>query len=524
MEEYKIWQLIYNNEHFLLSGGAGSGKTYTLVQVLRQITNAYPNAPIACITYTNAAVKEIKSRIDNTNLRVSTIHDFMWSCICNHQTELRSTLAELITDGTIKADFTMTENVYADKEIKYKEYVRLSEGIISHDQVLVIAERMYATYPKLGKILMDSYPFIMVDEYQDTSKMVVDILLRHLKKQESGNHFVVGFFGDAMQSIYDGSVGNLDMYLKECLVKEVQKTENRRNPQSIINLANQLRTDNLKQKPSIDANATNINKKNGQVKQGCAMFIYSKKTDIDKIRDYLINNRSWQEGKIKELHLTKNLIANKAGFPTLHKIYKGNDVYSYIQIIKKYFKEQHVVIEDDRKFSSVFAEYEDKLPSKVDLSPIEDMSWSALKDMYVNVDMLMDNKTMEEDEESPTGTKLSNIVEYILKIAQLIDLYNTNNVAEFLKKTEYRITTYLDKRKLSECMGALTAYDSDAKIGGAISKCEELNLIKRSDSFEREIETNRYIYNLVCDVSFNELVKLYEYKECHPTWCKRGGI
>ncbi|MEG2013815.1 MAG: UvrD-helicase domain-containing protein [Anaerovoracaceae bacterium] len=49
---------INNGNNFLLSGGAGSGKTYTLMQVLDIIHEKDPAANIACITYTNVAADE----------------------------------------------------------------------------------------------------------------------------------------------------------------------------------------------------------------------------------------------------------------------------------------------------------------------------------------------------------------------------------------------------------------------------------------------------------------------------------
>ena len=77
----EILEHIKQGHNFLLSGGAGSGKTYSLVQVLQHISGLYPNAQIACITYTNAAAIEIKNRANIKNLRVSTIHDFLWDVI-----------------------------------------------------------------------------------------------------------------------------------------------------------------------------------------------------------------------------------------------------------------------------------------------------------------------------------------------------------------------------------------------------------------------------------------------------------
>lgn len=97
----QIMQHIHNGHHFLLSGGAGSGKTHTLVEVIKHIISEYPASLIACITYTNAAVQEIDNRVNHNNLRVSTIHDFLWDCISNFQEELRDSLVKLINDGII---------------------------------------------------------------------------------------------------------------------------------------------------------------------------------------------------------------------------------------------------------------------------------------------------------------------------------------------------------------------------------------------------------------------------------------
>ena len=62
-EVFQILEHIDNQNHFLLSGGAGSGKTYSLVSIIRQILEEKPTAQISCITYTNAAVKELRKEL-----------------------------------------------------------------------------------------------------------------------------------------------------------------------------------------------------------------------------------------------------------------------------------------------------------------------------------------------------------------------------------------------------------------------------------------------------------------------------
>lgn len=64
----QIIECLDNKNNFLLSGGAGSGKTYTLIQTLNYVFNKNNNVSVACITYTNVAADEIKERSPFSNL------------------------------------------------------------------------------------------------------------------------------------------------------------------------------------------------------------------------------------------------------------------------------------------------------------------------------------------------------------------------------------------------------------------------------------------------------------------------
>ena len=130
-EFLQIMELINSNENFLLSGGAGSGKTYSLVQVIKQVLTSNPTVKVACITYTNAAVKEIEERVNHKNLNVSTIHDFLWDNIKHFQKELKESLIALFNVEDVKQlkidDLTsVPSDYYENREepvsIQYKEY------------------------------------------------------------------------------------------------------------------------------------------------------------------------------------------------------------------------------------------------------------------------------------------------------------------------------------------------------------------------------------------------------------------
>lgn len=88
-EVLEALQCIKNGENFILEGGAGSGKTYSLISLINALTEELPDIKIVCITYTNNAVAEILSRIENENLWVSTIHEFIWALIRKYQNEIK---------------------------------------------------------------------------------------------------------------------------------------------------------------------------------------------------------------------------------------------------------------------------------------------------------------------------------------------------------------------------------------------------------------------------------------------------
>ena len=145
----------------MLSGGAGSGKTYSLVHVIKQVISENPASKVACMTYTNAAVKEIEERVNHKNLNVSTIHDFLWDNIKHFQKELKSAIIALANNEDVLRitieDTPIPDDYFENLEgkIQYKEYLRLKEGIISHDELLIlpiIYLRIIRSYQILSKI------------------------------------------------------------------------------------------------------------------------------------------------------------------------------------------------------------------------------------------------------------------------------------------------------------------------------------------------------------------------------------
>ncbi|HFK5543297.1 TPA: UvrD-helicase domain-containing protein [Elizabethkingia anophelis] len=541
-EVREIFDHIDENRNFLLSGGAGSGKTYSLVQVIRQALLENPTAKIACMTYTNAAVKEIEERVNHKNLIVSTIHDFLWDHIKHFKQELKAILIELlnnkdVTKISIDVPSPIPPDYYdgLEKGIQYKEYLRLKEGIISHDELLIVANLLFSRYKKLSDVMKDKYKFIFIDEYQDTSKSVVEIFLTHFK--QSAKHNVIGFFGDAMQAIYDDGIGNLDEYKGDAvdLVAEVKKKQNRRNPSSIINIANLLRTDVLTQEPSTDEKAPNMYE--GNVKEGTSLFIYSNNPDLNLVRQHLTQNEDWDftdNKQTKELNLTHNLIAGKAGFRKLMDIYSRDQIIAYRNRVKDYIKANNI----NNDFSAnTFGEVieilkENKnereqrpfLPTRGMQAFIDDnealfqtalnYNYELFSKLFVSSDQLIDDKKQDESDENKKGSKRDNLIKHLFKIQNNIWLYQNRRFNEFLRVTDFRssIVSIESKRILQRNIMELIEV-GEKTIEEVINEAHEKGICRIDQKLEAFQSEKLYVYNQVKDVPFSEFQNLYKYLE-----------
>jgi len=525
-EVQEILNHIDNGDNFLLSGGAGSGKTYSLVQVIRQVIEENPSCKVACMTYTNAAVKEIEERVNHKNLIVSTIHDFLWDTIKHFQKELKSSLVELMNDEESKIENpgdTVVPTDYFDeleKHIQYKEYLKIKEGIISHDEILILANHLFKTYPKLCDILKDKFKFIFIDEYQDTSKSVVEIFLTHIKQSSKKN--IIGFFGDSMQSIYDDTVENLDEYKgdEEGKVKEVIKPNNWRNPDVIIQLANKLRNDEVVQLSSYEP-----------PKQGSLKFYYSTNSDIVNLKTQI----GWDfsdSKKTKILNLTHNLIAPKAGFENLMEIYSGDKIIDFKKRIKDYIKDNNIVEDfSDKTFGEVLGCLQngktDRELNKVKPTSgmqsfintnstlytiAENISWDIFSKIYLDKDQLVDDKKQDQDEENKKGSKRDDLVKHLFKIQNNISLYHNGQYNEFVRKTEYKIVSIKDKKILKERIDELSDVQNKT-IEEIINKANEYGICKKDDKLQRFILEKEYVFNRVKEIKFSEFQNLYNYLE-----------
>ncbi|MCK4118347.1 UvrD-helicase domain-containing protein [Ralstonia nicotianae] len=270
---------------FFLFAGAGSGKTRTLVAVLRKLTGIGPRntqlesrpaaddpelrfarelraraQSIRVITYTKNAALVITGRLGINDLtQVATIHSFCWDLIAGFDDDIREALLALnaIALETARQVAADRKNGPTDKDKeKFSELEakatalsstqeftyspnrkRFGDGALSHAQVLAVAAWLLKEKPTLRRILRDQHPVILIDESQDTMKGVLDALLDVVAEDPS--RLMLGLLGDHRQRIYmDGHADLPSIVPPEWATPKLEM--NHRSQRRIVDLINEI--------------------------------------------------------------------------------------------------------------------------------------------------------------------------------------------------------------------------------------------------------------------------------------------
>ena len=254
---------------FFLFAGAGSGKTRSLVAALDYLRDTagarlrVRGQKVAVVTYTKAARDEIIRRTQfDPIIAVSTIHSFAWTLIegFNHDIRelLRVSLQADIEDLQAKeakgrAGTKASVERIADIASKTRRLARLDttktfayspdgdnrgRDSLNHAEVLHLAGDFLKSKPVLRHILRDGYPYILVDESQDTNRRIVEALFTFQAAHK--DEVVVGLFGDMMQRIYGDGLQGLGENLPDDWATPTKRL-NFRCPRRVIELINKIR-------------------------------------------------------------------------------------------------------------------------------------------------------------------------------------------------------------------------------------------------------------------------------------------
>jgi len=556
-----IKKCIDENKSFCFNAGAGSGKTYSLVQTVDYILMNYGDEltknyqKIKVITYTNAATNEVKERIGNTNLlNVSTIHTWMWELINKFQTDLVEIhlkkiqekikeYASKINMSPYKSDNVLNNNInnkeFIDEFFKYKslnaddfrkrfrgststgeiprvnlykEYVqafdkyqkfltakskienrapgyckveytplynydRLHRMKFSHDTLLEYSKSLIENSKTLKRIIIDQYPYILVDEFQDTSPSVVEIL--SLIDKFSGYKCIIGYFGDIYQNIYSTGVGGKLNEVHTGLT-EICKLDNRRSAKKIVDLGNRIRNDNHKQEPWRNSEGT--------------IEAFYCIVDNDEIINSFIDKKVNEFPQDEEIHclvLKNELVAKRSGFGAFYKLISSSHYY-----IENYNQTAAEILSDDisklGKVPLILHKWM-KFHSDIHDSKVTINKYIPTR-VYSSLNFYKLNKLREKlkDVES---TNLKAFISGVFELAQ-----NDNYIKEIVNYNigdDYKLDY---ERVRSYIFDALYNGISDEKIPEAQAKIDsilevDLSIIKKWNNFITNNITDRVQYH-----------------------------
>ncbi|MDR6920013.1 ATP-dependent helicase [Chryseobacterium sp. 2987] len=240
---------ILEEESVFLVACPGSGKTRTLTfKIAYELSRLKSNKEfVIAITYTNSASEEIKERVellgvDTTQLWIGTIHSFCMEWILKPY----HLYSERLKDGFNVINSFDAEKILIELCEPYKKqkithydcgilaktdkfyltcldtnkheilkkilssYFKILEKNhqIDFEQILFFSYQLLLKKPVIEKILSKLFPFILIDEYQDTKEIQYHIISKILSANKGATKTLI--VGDPNQSIYD-SLGGYPM-------------------------------------------------------------------------------------------------------------------------------------------------------------------------------------------------------------------------------------------------------------------------------------------------------------------------
>lgn len=293
LNDNQLKAAVHKDGPCLVIAGAGSGKTKVLTtRIANLIEEGISSSNILAITFTNKAAREMKERLfavcGYNKSFVGTFHSFgvkilkenfdkvglqknfsiidsddvtslikkIMKDLCIDPKDIsvnyvKSKISyiknQMLTDVGIDRTFTN----YIDLKVVeiYKRYVKIleSNSAIDFDDLLKKPVELFLDYPEVLDMYSNQFPYILVDEYQDTNEVQYKLIKLISKKFK--NIFVVG---DVNQSIYSfrwsnyKNILNFEKDFEDVTV--ITLNQNYRSTTNILKAANDVISNNSETK------------------------------------------------------------------------------------------------------------------------------------------------------------------------------------------------------------------------------------------------------------------------------------
>jgi superfamily I DNA/RNA helicase len=277
--------VLHNEGPLLILAGAGSGKTTVLVSRTGRLIEDGIVKPqnVLVMTFTNKAARELKHRVANKlgdqarNIWAGTFHSFGLQTLRKHhelvglpkhfgvidQSDSTAIVKELLKDvkvvGRDKYDVdellnlinelriqgrisTVIQNEYKEVAmILHPKFMKKMEllGVVDFEGLLQKPLELFKSHPKVLADLQNYFQYIMVDEFQDTNSVQMELVQSLFK-----SHRNIAVVGDDDQSIYGwrgAQVKNILQFPKTYAPCQVIRLErNYRSTPNILRIANEV--------------------------------------------------------------------------------------------------------------------------------------------------------------------------------------------------------------------------------------------------------------------------------------------
>jgi DNA helicase-2/ATP-dependent DNA helicase PcrA len=274
----------------LILAGAGTGKTRVITaRIAYLLSEGIPASSLLAVTFTNKAANEMRNRVgalpENVKGSKLTICTFHSLCVrilrqdiekLGYKTNfsiydesdqlglIRKILTRLAA-ATEKLDPHQVKNFISkaknqgrkvqlgDQTLESAVFLRYQEALktfnaVDFDDLLILAVQLLEEFPEVRNKWANRFKFIMVDEFQDTNRLQLD-LVRHLAE----THQNVCVVGDDDQSIYGwrgAEIANILEFERYFPKPKIVKLEqNYRSTNAILGAANSIIRHNPRRRP-----------------------------------------------------------------------------------------------------------------------------------------------------------------------------------------------------------------------------------------------------------------------------------
>ena len=244
----KRLELIDAKGNLLVMGGPGAGKTtIALLKANRTIESqkTEPGQKILFLSFARSTISRIqeqtKSLIEKDSkkhIEINTYHGFIWRMLQNYAyLIIPHRKIQLLTPAMAGAYLAEVDD--SQTRIRTLQDLFEEKGLLSFDLFARTAAVLLNKSDRILKIITDTYPIIIVDEFQDTDNYEWD-LIRVL-----GKYSTIIALADPEQRIYDfrgASVKRIAEYTTEFKPKifDFEKENNRSSGKDITEFGNDL--------------------------------------------------------------------------------------------------------------------------------------------------------------------------------------------------------------------------------------------------------------------------------------------